>query len=221
MGFPNTRALPDAAIFILAGSIVLCASLAAQTRPPELPAKAIEGIPVTDPLVIAKCGSCHPSDARGNMQRISWERTTPEGWQDALKEMILRENVSLTPLEARSIVKYLSSSHGLAPEEAKPVMYEAERRVQEEAGFPSESVRESCAKCHSLARALSWRRSPEDWKQFVDSHAARQKIKSTAEAVAFLSRAAPLHTAAWDAWTARDTRSNLAGRWLVRGTGPI
>ncbi|MGA3204629.1 MAG: hypothetical protein ABSF12_19225, partial [Bryobacteraceae bacterium] len=61
-----------------------------QTQNRTVPAaEKEEGIPVTDPLVIAKCGSCHASDDRGNMQRISWERTTPEGWQNALKQMIL------------------------------------------------------------------------------------------------------------------------------------
>src|SRR3984957_20837896 len=78
-------------------------------------AQSEEGVPVTDPLVIAKCGNCHTRDERGNMQRISWERTTPEGWQQALKRMILVDGVTLTPEEARTIVKYLSLSHGLAP----------------------------------------------------------------------------------------------------------
>ena len=32
------------------------------------------GIPVTDPLVLAKCGTCHAADERGNLQRISWAR---------------------------------------------------------------------------------------------------------------------------------------------------
>src|SRR5258705_10373973 len=35
-----------------------------------------EGIPVTDPLVIAKCASCHARDAKGNMGRLSWARPT-------------------------------------------------------------------------------------------------------------------------------------------------
>ena len=39
------------------------------------------GIPVTDPLVLAKCGTCHTADEQGNLQRISWARATPEGWQ--------------------------------------------------------------------------------------------------------------------------------------------
>src|ERR1700684_3562607 len=99
-----------------------------------------QGIPVTDPLVVAKCGSCHARDEHGNMQRISWERTTPEGWQEALKRMILVDGVSLTPDEARGIVKYLSTSHGLTPAEAKPVMYEVERRIQQETSIPKDQV---------------------------------------------------------------------------------
>src|SRR5438132_7834648 len=87
-----------------------------------------EGIPVTDPLIVAKCGSCHIRDERGNMERISWARTTPEAWQDVLRRMILGYGVLVAPAEARSMIKYLSTNHGLAPEEAKAVLYDAERR---------------------------------------------------------------------------------------------
>jgi quinohemoprotein amine dehydrogenase len=191
-------AVLSSCVFIVLGS--------AETEP---------GIPVTDPLVIAKCGSCHTSDARKNMPRISWARTTPEGWQDVLKEQILLDRVSVTPAEARSIVKYLSASHGLAPEEAKPVLYDAERRVYDETPIPSESLRENCSKCHASARALSWRRSAEDWNQFAATHAERYKVRSTGEAVTFLSKTAPLHTPAWDAWSARKDTESLTGRWLV------
>src|SRR5271155_4523165 len=89
-------------------SCLVCASVVwAQPGAPEAGNEA--GIPVTDPLVIAKCGTCHTRDERGNMQRISWERTTPEGWQEVLKRMILIDGVSVTAPEARSIVKYLST----------------------------------------------------------------------------------------------------------------
>jgi quinohemoprotein amine dehydrogenase len=173
------------------------------------------GIPVTDPLVLAKCGSCHARDEHGNMQRISWERTTPEGWQEALKRMILVDGVSLTPAEARAIVKYLSASHGLAPEEAKPLMYDIERRIHPETSIPNDNVGHACARCHSFARSLSWRRSPDDWKQLADMHATRLKLPVNEEAIAFLAKAAPLHTPEWDAWSAHTRTPNLAGRWLV------
>jgi quinohemoprotein amine dehydrogenase len=174
-----------------------------------------EGIPVTDSLVIAKCGACHTRDERGNMQRISWERTTPEGWQEALKRMILADGVSLTPPEARSIVRYLSASHGLAPEEAKPVMYDAERRIHVETSIPNDNVGHACARCHSFARSLSWRRSPDDWKQLAEMHVSRLKLPPNDEAVAFLAKAAPLRTPEWTAWSARSRAPNVAGRWLV------
>ncbi len=173
------------------------------------------GIPVTDSLVIAKCGSCHVPDKQGNMQRISWERSTPEGWQQALKRMIVLNGVSLTPLEARSIVKYLSTDHGLAPEEAQPVMYDAERRIHTETNIPDDNLRRACARCHTFARVLSWRRSLDDWKQLAGMHVTRYKLPPNDEALAFLAKAAPLHTPEWTAWSAHVRTPNLAGRWLV------
>ena len=88
------------------------------------------------------------------MTRISYERTTPEGWQQVIKRMIRLNGLTVTPEEARQIVKYLSNNHGLAPEEAKPAFYEAERRVIDEK-LPDESLRATCIICHSLGRVLA------------------------------------------------------------------
>ena len=173
------------------------------------------GIPVTDPVVVAKCGTCHAADAQGNLQRISWTRATPEGWQAALKRMIRENTVSLTPPEARAIVKYLSTRHGLAPEESKPVMYDAERRVRDEVALPNATVLEACAKCHSAARALSWRRTVDGWKQFAETHAARYRFKPDQEAIADLATVAPFDTREWASWSARAGATEPTGRWLM------
>src|SRR5262245_15961359 len=77
-----------------------------------------EGIPVTDSLVKEKCAACHPSDERGNMKRISWERATPEAWGLAIQRMMLIDGLDLTPEEREHILQYLSTSYGFAPEEA-------------------------------------------------------------------------------------------------------
>jgi quinohemoprotein amine dehydrogenase len=211
---------------------------------PSIHAQSVEeGIPVTDPLVIEKCGGCHARDNRGNMLRLSWERATPEGWEEVLKRMIRLEGVNLTPPEARAILKYLGTSHGLAPEEAKPVMFFAERRVQEENDVPSGNLRETCARCHAFARALSWRRSLDDWKQLANLHVALSpqadetlrlgfqagsppdlngppKPLPGELAVAALARIAPLHTPEWTAWSAQMHPPKLAGRWLVSARLP-
>ena len=206
--------------------------------PPE------EGIPVNDRLVISKCGGCHTRDAKGNMLRISWERATPEGWEEAIKRMVRLNGLTLTPAEARSILKYLATEHGLAPEEAKPVLYFAERRVQDETNIPDDAVRGACVNCHAFARPLSWRRSAEDWKLLTNLHVAFYATADQAfhrglaaggggnapmvagpdngppklpvdEALAFLDKSAPLHTPEWAAWSARMHAPRLAGRWLV------
>jgi quinohemoprotein amine dehydrogenase len=179
-----------------------------------------EGIPVTDQLVLAKCAACHPVDERGNMQRISWERATPEGWEEALKRMIRANRVTLTPPEARAIVKYLSAGHGLAPAESKPVMYYVERRVHDETGMANENLLDACAKCHALGRVLSWRRSTAEWKEFAEAHLARYKLPLNAETIVLLSKTAPLHTPEWAAWSARTHGPELAGRWLVTAHAP-
>jgi len=130
-----------------------------------------DGIPVTDALVIAKCSSCHAKDEKGNLTRISWIRTTPEGWEEAIKRMIRLNGLTLEPAEAKAIVKSLSATHGLAPEEAKPVMYMTEHRTQDEV-IPNESVRSTCNNCHALGRVFQWHRTRSEWSLLADTHSA-------------------------------------------------
>ena len=214
-----------------------------QAAPSAVPAQStsVEGIPVTNQLVISKCGACHTKDEKGDMLRISWERATPEGWEEAIKRMVRLRGVSLTPDEARSVLKYLATYHGLAPEEAKPIMYYAEHRIQDETNIPNDSVRGACANCHPMARPLSWRRSPDDWKYLANLHIAlypqadeafrlginaggfdeeRHHLDAGAplpvdDALAFFSKSAPLETPQWAAWRARMRAPKLTGRWLV------
>ena len=150
---------------ILLASILVLPLLAQgqkpQAAPSAVPAQStsVEGIPVTNQLVISKCGACHTKDEKGDMLRISWERATPEGWEEAIKRMVRLNGLVITPADARSIVKYLATWHGLAPEEAKPVMYMPEHRIQDETNIPNDAVRGACTTCHALGRAMSWRRS--------------------------------------------------------------
>jgi quinohemoprotein amine dehydrogenase len=231
---------------LLASILVL--PLLAQGQKPQAASSAdsaasapVEGIPVTNPLVISKCGACHTKDQKGNMLRISWERATPEGWEEAIKRMVRLRGVSLTPEEARSILKYLATDHGLAPDEANPINYYAEHRIQDETNIPNDNVKGACANCHMLARPLSWRRSPEDWKDLANLHIALYPQADEAfrlginaggfdeehhhldpgaplpvdVALAYLSKTAPLDTPEWAAWHARMRAPKLAGRWIV------
>ncbi|MBI3695153.1 MAG: quinohemoprotein amine dehydrogenase subunit alpha [Acidobacteria bacterium] len=211
----------------------------ALAQPKETPE---EGIPVTNQLVIDKCSACHKRDEKGNLSRISWERTTPEGWELAIKRMVRLNGLSLTPEEARQIVRYLSTYHGLAPEEAKPAMYQAERRIQDETP-PNDFTKEACMVCHTYGRVISWRRSKEEWDLLTKMHIGYFPVIETQgfrrppqppnapppppgtdtrdnveRAVEFLAKTFPLHTPEWAAWRAGMRAPKLAGRWLVSST---
>ncbi len=215
-------------------SIIAAIPLVAQQASKE------EGIPVSDPLVIAKCSACHRKDDKGNLTRISWERTTPEGWEEIIKRMVRLNGLTLKPEEARAIVKSLSMTHGLAPEEARPVMYIPERRMIDES-FPNDSIRQACASCHAMGRARSWRRSKEEWDLLVAMHrgyftVAEQSFRggagSTAprapeggkpavdQAIEYLAKDFGLASPEWSAWRARMRAPKLSGRWLVTGNEP-
>ncbi|HWQ31584.1 MAG TPA: quinohemoprotein amine dehydrogenase subunit alpha [Blastocatellia bacterium] len=213
-----------------------------QSSPQDKPKESSEeGIPVTSQLVIDKCSSCHKKDDKGRLTRISWERTTPEGWQQAIKRMVRLNGVTLTPDEARQIVRYLSSNHGLAPEEARPALYEAEHRIQDET-VPDESVRNACVICHTYGRIISQRRSKEEWDLLVNMHIGYFPVAEfqgfrrfppppdapppppgtdlrhpSDRAVEFLAKTFPLNTPEWAAWRANLRAPKLAGRWLVTG----
>src|SRR5258708_30049692 len=83
--------------------------------------------------------------------------------------MVRLQGVALEPDDARKILRYLSDEQGLAPEEAKPVDYFPEHRMIDER-VPSETITRSCVSCHALAKPLSWRRNPEDWKLLFNTH---------------------------------------------------
>lgn len=225
-------------------ALLLAALLAAAQAPTaeeKLKEPSEPGISVTSALVEQKCGACHKKDDKGNLTRISWERTTPEGWQQVVKRMVRLHGVVLTPDEARSIVKYLSTNHGLAPEEARPVAYMAERRMIDET-IPHDYVRDACAACHAYGRPMSWRRSKEEWDLLVNMHIAYFPVTEftsfrrpppgpnapppapgtdtrdpVVKAIEYIAKTYPLRTTEWAAWRASMREPKLSGRWLVTG----
>jgi quinohemoprotein amine dehydrogenase len=209
------------------------------TTPADSPDAA--GFPVKDSLTLSKCGACHAPDAKGNMTRISYIRTTPEGWEEAIKRMVRLNGLQLSPDEARSILRYLSDQHGLAPEENAKIAYFTEHRIIDEK-IPSPEVAHACAACHALAKPLSWHRTPADWQYLENMHiaffpsvrftafdhphdrelgAALHKGPTPAEqALEYIVKSSPLHTTEWAEWQASMQAPKLAGRWLISGNEP-
>lgn len=182
------------AAFLLALTILLqspeqlpsgAAAVAAAVAP-----VAEEGIPITNELIIDRCGKCHERDTQGRMTRISYIRTTPEIWQQILKRMIRLNGLVTTPDEMRQMVKYLSNNHGLAPEEAKGAFWEVEHRVirDQEDMVPDKTLNPTCTYCHTIGRVLSQRRTREDYELLANMHVA---LFPGSETAVFRPRRAP------------------------------
>jgi len=139
---------------------------------PQSPASTAsdEGIPVQSELVRSRCGGCHKSDDQKRMSRISYRRATPENWERTIKRMVTLNHATLDPADARTILKYLADHQGLAPEETRPIEFEAERRTAEYVYAADKDTADTCSSCHSMARVLSERRTKEEWELLVAMH---------------------------------------------------
>jgi quinohemoprotein amine dehydrogenase len=217
------------------GAFVLC-WLAVGLVPPTS-ARAQEaadtpGIPIESATVQRACGGCHETDDAGRMSRISFRRATPEGWQQTIRRMVTLNDVTVEPDAAREIVRYLSNHLGLAPEEARPVAWEAERRSGDQP-YEDADIQKTCTTCHSLGRILSQRRTPEEWTlvtamhrgyyPYVDFQAFGVPGDEPAPvdvAVEHFSERLPLDTPEWAAWSATKRPARLAGSWVLRGHAP-
>jgi quinohemoprotein amine dehydrogenase len=217
------------------------AAAAAQSAAPTQ--KPDEGIPITDATVRKACGSCHRADEKGQLTRISFQRNTPEGWQENIKRMVALNGLQIDPATAREVVKYLSNHLGLAPEEAKPAAFEVERRMPDYKYAASDDVQNTCNKCHSLGRVISQRRTRAEWDLLIAMHRGAYPLIDTSsggfrrsgppprepgpdgrapdarhpveKAVEHLAKAFPFRTPEWTAWSATMRPARLDGTWAV------
>ena len=196
--------------------LAVCAALSAQ------------GIPVKSQLVRDKCGACHAEDSQQRMTRISYQRKTPEGWEETVRRMVQLHKVPLTSQEARDIVQYLGDQQGLTASEVDKISYAMEQR-QDPEPIPNEAVRQACATCHSYARIAAQRRTKEEWlklKSFLLAiiptityqHRYMDWTGTTDEALAYLAQQFPLETPEWQKEKSQSAPGDST--WLVHGYQP-
>lgn len=228
------------------------ASSAWQAPPGQTPSSTApkpdeeEGFAITNPTVIKACASCHAQDSKQRLSRISYRRTTPEGWQETIRRMVSLNKADIDPADARAIVKYLSDAQGLAPEEVAPATFELERRLIDFKYTAHAETERVCASCHSMGRVMLQRRSSQEWNlvaamhrgwyPLIDFQVFRRGGPASSEpgpdgrppdnrhpyekAVSHLRSAYPLTTPAWTEWSATQRSPRLAGTWVIKGYDP-
>ena len=233
-------------------ALMLSASPSAQApaAPAAAAAKPDVGIPVTDQVVVKACSGCHRPDDKQQLSRISFRRTTPEGWERTITRMMALNNLKIDAQTARAVVKSLSNSHGLAPEEARRSLYEVEKRLGDES-FKAEELNGMCDSCHALGRVLGQQRTAQDWHLLISMHrgwypiidrqtfrrmgpAPRDRDASgrlpdlrhpSEKAADFLGERFPLQTKEWASWSASMRPARIDGTWTLSGwetsKGPV
>jgi quinohemoprotein amine dehydrogenase len=205
-----------------------------------------EGVPITNAKVKTVCGDCHKSDDKGRMSRISFRRTTPEGWQETIRRMVTLNKAEIEPADAREIVKYLSDNLGLAPEESKPGYFESERRLIDFRYSANRDTEQICSSCHSMGRVMLQRRTGKEWDlvlamhrgwfPLIDGQVFRRGGPPSTEpgpdgrppdnrhpmdkALAHLKPTFPFTTPEWTSWSATMRSARLDGTWLLSGYDP-
>ncbi len=250
---PRTRSTPMVIRALVTAGAILLGAVVQATQSPQPQAtnpssaaptaKPEDGIPVTDQTVLKACGSCHRPDDKSQMSRISFQRNTPEGWQNTIQRMVALNGLQIDPATARHVVKYLSNNLGLAPEEARPAAWEVEKRWIDFKYTANADAESTCNKCHSLGRVISQRRSRSEWDLLVAMHrgwyplvdnqafrrggpAPRDRSPDgrppdtrhpVEKAIDHLSQTFPLKTPEWAAWSANMRPARLDGTWALSG----
>jgi quinohemoprotein amine dehydrogenase len=184
-------------------------------------------------LVNEHCADCHKAVDGGGLGRISEARRTPEGWDMTVARMTLIHGTKLTSAERQAIVKYLSDTMGLAPEEAQPWRYALDHRPEAADFLENKLVGETCARCHSYARIALQRRTQEDWLRLSHFHVGQfttVELQSNLRSVNWWEIASkeipkllvkhyPLNSEAWKKWQ-EQPKMNPAGSWRIAGHRP-
>ncbi|GAA5315552.1 MAG: hypothetical protein AseanaTS_07570 [Candidatus Pelagadaptatus aseana] len=184
-------------------------------------------------LMAERCIGCHTKNDDGSWRRISEQRKTPEGWLMNLVRMQKIRGAYLTTEERDLLVKYLSDTQGLAPEETADYRYILERRENTPENWQDPNFGEMCARCHSGARVAIQRRSEAEWKRNIHFHLGqwtsteysyqgrdREWFKIAEEITTpLLAQRYPLHSEAWNEWQ-QHPKAELQGRWRWLGHQP-
>jgi len=109
-------------------------------------------------LVYKKCGSCHAAE-NGKLARIEEIRTTPEEWTVIVDRMHRLYGMPIKAGEMATLLKELSATQILTPDEAAGVSYinlfNNPQTIETPSGDDEQQLFATCVRCHSAAKIYS------------------------------------------------------------------
>jgi quinohemoprotein amine dehydrogenase len=182
-----------------------------------------------DSMVWKKCADCHAPTADGRISRVEDMRTTPEEWTVIVDRMRRLHGMKLEKGEMDILLKELSATQILTPDEQAKVAYLSlwhnSQQMELPTGKSEERLHAACVRCHSAGKIHSYRMTAEAWAKLRDFHLyivptvvyQMREMRWIPEAdavLADLARTLP-YGQAWSAPAAK-----LEGAWGVFGYEP-
>lgn len=179
-------------------------------------------------MVWKKCIGCHAVEGE-KISRVEEMRTTPEEWTVIVDRMRRLHGMHIGPGEMATLLKELSATQILSPEEASRVAYinlfNNPQTMESPDGADEAQLFFTCVRCHSAAKIYSYRMTPSAWSKLRDFHLYMDPAimyqmremhwRNEADiALQYLVRNFPYG----QAWTAPTAKPD--GEWLVLGVEP-
>lgn len=181
-------------------------------------------------LLNSKCVACHTDSANNGLSRISEQRKTPEGWFMTITRMERSNGLVISEEEKKKVVKYLSDTQGITPEESAPYRYILEKEPNVQEVSQNELFTETCTRCHSAARIGLQKRTKNEWSNLIDFHLSyfpsieyqalsrdRDWLKiAKEEVVPYLHKNYPLNKKDWASWQ-NQMPNSIDKSWILSG----
>jgi|SaaInl8_200m_RNA_FD_contig_111_164643_length_5733_multi_3_in_0_out_0_4 quinohemoprotein amine dehydrogenase len=186
-------------------------------------------------VVREQCGACHKSDKGGHIEVIEETRKTPEEWKVVVDRMIRLNDAPVSDASFYPVVKELSRSLCLSPDEMAKVSYinsdENSQYREAPAGKTEQRIYTACVRCHTFGKIASHKMTKSQWAEIRNLHLGYYSTtipqmremnwaQESEELVKPLSEMFPFDSSGWKNWLKKREEQDLSGKWKGVGFQP-
>lgn len=186
-------------------------------------------------MVRQKCAACHKPDDQGRLEVIQETRKSTEEWKVVVDRMIRLNSAPLEDQDFYPVIKELSRSLCLTPEESSRIAYLNSDENSQYREIPESELETriytACVRCHTYAKIASHRMTKDHWNEIRNLHLGYYPTvipqmremdwaKESDALTEHLARLFPFDTEDCRAWMQNRKKQDLTGSWNVAGYQP-
>ncbi|SDU40960.1 quinohemoprotein amine dehydrogenase subunit alpha [Desulfobacula phenolica] len=186
-------------------------------------------------MVRQKCAACHKPDTKGRLEVIEETRKSTEEWKVVVDRMIRLNSAPLEDEEFYPVIKELSKTLCLTPEESDAVAYLNSDENSQYREIPKNDLETriytACVRCHTFGKIASHKMTKDQWNENRNLHLGyyptvipqMREMDWYKESEALnepLSKLFAFDTPEYKKWLKNRKDQDLTGQWNVAGYQP-